>query len=461
MVSARCIFNSLLPQLPQGQPDNGHRGARVEFLLVLPASFKVCGAFAGILLLHRFGLPLGWSMLIATALLSLWSGTGAGGIAALFHSFLMPNNCLLMAVVLLLLLFTESLTVSGRLEKTVSAFRALFRHDRMLLGGLPALIGLLPMPGGALFSAPLVASADSGCRLPSDLKVAINYWFRHIWEFWWPLYPGVILALQYCALPAGLFFLIQAPFTLAAVAGGYLFQLRRVAKCHSEPTRTLVLRDSLSSLSLIGLLVAVSVTASSLLPLAGMSGTLANLLGMTGGLLIALAWIFFRNPGIMTRSAAMLRKSSTWSLMLVVAGALAFSAVLQLPTGRHGATLVSLMRNEFLSLGIPLVLVTLLIPFVSGMVTGIAVGFVGASFPIIFALLGPDPPLNLLLATTSLAYGAGFLGEMLSPVHICLVVTKEYFKSPLLPVYRYLLGPAALLAGTVAVLSCAYYFMFK
>ena len=43
------------------------------------------------------------------------------------------------------------------------------------------------MPAGALFSAPFVAAVDEGGELESSHKVAINYWFRHIWEDWWPL----------------------------------------------------------------------------------------------------------------------------------------------------------------------------------------------------------------------------------------------------------------------------------
>ena len=92
------------------------------------------------------------------------------------------------------------------------------KNRRLLYVGLPALVGLLPMPGGALFSAPLVDSVDSEKGIGGTLKAAVNYWFRHIWEYWWPLYPGVILAIRYSGLPFELFLIIQAPFTLAALA---------------------------------------------------------------------------------------------------------------------------------------------------------------------------------------------------------------------------------------------------
>jgi hypothetical protein len=54
----------------------------------------------------------------------------------------------------------------------------------------------------------------------------------------------------------------------------------------------------------------------------------------------------------------------------------------------------------------------------------------------------------LMMAT---AYGAGFLGVLVSPLHFCLVLTAEYFRVSLGCLYVYLLGPLALMiAGLLA-----------
>jgi hypothetical protein len=84
------------------------------------------------------------------------------------------------------------------------------------------------------------------------------------------------------------------------------------------------------------------------------------------------------------------------------------------------------MRDEFIRSGISIVLIMILIPFISGFVTGISAGFVGASFPLVFALLGNDPPLHSVMAVTSLSYAAGYLGIMLSPVHLCFIMSNDY-----------------------------------
>jgi hypothetical protein len=44
-----------------------------------------------------------------------------------------------------------------------------------------------------------------------------------------------------------------------------------------------------------------------------------------------------------------------------------------------------------------------------------------------------------------LALAAGFVGVLLSPLHLCLLLSNEYFQTTLGRVFRYLLRPCALL----------------
>jgi hypothetical protein len=430
----------------------------IEWLLHLPAYIKVASSFAGILLLNRFGVALGVSILTISLILSLWSGTGIPGLLFQAASFKNPDNYLLPLVILLLLFFTEALNVTGRMERTVSALKAWLSSRKMLLSGLPALIGLLPMPAGAIVSAPLVESVDTKDELSPQLKVAINYWFRHIWEYWWPLYPGVILAIKYSGLPVAIFFLIQIPFTVAAIVGGYFFILKKVKMNISADSKSGQFnRDAiLSALFPISLLVGISVLGSAIFPFAGVTGTLASLLSMLAGLVIALVITFRGNTAVWGQSLNLFTNRNTWLMMILIIGIQAFSSILQCPLNPHGATLVTIMRDEFMHVGIPLTAVMMLIPFISGLATGVAFGFVGASFPIVFALLGQDPTLGAAAATTACAYAFGYMGMMLSPIHVCYVVTCEYFKTPLLQTYQYIAGPVGVILITSLVLSKLY-----
>jgi hypothetical protein len=96
---------------------------------------------------------------------------------------------------------------------------------------------------------------------------------------------------------------------------------------------------------------------------------------------------------------------------------------------------------------------------ISGLGTGIAIGFVSANLPVVFALLGPDPPLGITAATAAFAFAMGFMGVMLSPIHVCFVVTCGYFNTQLFENYRYIMGPVAVMLVASLVLSGLYYML--
>jgi integral membrane protein (TIGR00529 family) len=435
----------------------------IHVALGVPAYTKVGCAFFGILLLYRSGVQLGLSIVVSAVLLTLWTGTGAGGALYQARNLCLPDNSLLLVVILLLLFFTEALDKTGRMRRTIDGLQSWLKSPRLLLAGLPALVGLLPMPGGALFSAPMVAAIDADRGLSAPHKAAINYWFRHIWEYWWPLYPGIILAIKYSGLSSGLFFLIQMPFTVAAAAGGWFFIMRKAGRRapKSRPGRLDILAVG-STLGPIAVLVLLSLAGSFCLPSFGMTRTIANLLGMCCGLIVGLAMIFRGNAAAFSASLRMFYTKGTWNMMLLVLGIVLFSAALTCPLDAMArVTLVTQMRDEFFRMGIPLLLVIALIPFVSGAVTGVAFGFVGASFPIVFALLGNSPGQHVVMAATTFAYGCGYVGMILSPVHICFAVTNEYFKSRMLETYRYILAPTIVILVAGLTMSASYYFLLK
>ena len=432
-----------------------------EWLLSLPAYLKVGVSFSGILLINRLGVTLGLAILLFSLVLSFWSGAGLAALSFVRETFTQPEDYLLPPVIALLLFFSEALTKTGRIEQTMQALKDVFKSKKILFIGLPALIGLLPMPGGAIFSAPLVASVDREEESSAAEKAAINYWFRHIWEYWWPIYPGVFLAVTYSGLPLAVFFLIQMPYTLAALLGGYLFILRKVKKV--VPEDSVATKFSVKGLSAalipIMILIITAVLGSFLFPGKGISNTVASLISMLIGLVMAIIAAFTGHRQGWKPSLGIFQRSNTWLMILMVVSLQVFSAVLKCPLDAAGTTIVTAMRNEFVSAGIPILIVIMMVPFISGMVTGVAFGFVGTSFPIVFALVGQQLPLGVAAATTALAYGCGYMGMMISPMHICFVVSCSYFQVPLAWVYPYLAKPALLMLFTTFLISGLYYLL--
>jgi len=79
---------------------------------------------------------------------------------------------------------------------------------------------------------------------------------------------------------------------------------------------------------------------------------------------------------------------------------------------------------------------------VKDILTGVNTAYIAIAYPILLPLIQHLP--NFVNLSVYI-YVIGFSGILLSPVHLCLVFTNEYFKSNLLKVYKYLFPPVFLL----------------
>jgi integral membrane protein (TIGR00529 family) len=90
--------------------------------------------------------------------------------------------------------------------------------------GVPAAIGLLPMPAGAYVSATMIDPTYSKAGFNGVEKTFLNYWFRHIWVSTWPLYQNIILASAVLGLSYGeLFARTWVVMVSSAISGTVLF----------------------------------------------------------------------------------------------------------------------------------------------------------------------------------------------------------------------------------------------
>ena len=98
------------------------------------------------------------------------------------------------------------------------------------------------------------------------------------------------------------------------------------------------------------------------------------------------------------------------------------------------------LSQFFLQEGIPISPILFLLPFVTGLLTGLTLGFVGSTFPLIVSIAG-----NTSVSAISFAFASGFIGVLLSPVHICLILTREYFKADLWGMYKIMIPPCIII----------------
>jgi hypothetical protein len=423
----------------------------------MPALILTLTAFALILVLGRLRVPLALAILGGALAAGFLFRLPPGDIArAILSGAVHPRSIGLLTITFLQLVLSSAMDVTGDMRRIVEQAKEFFRRPAVTLASLPALIGLLPMPGGALFSAPMVESAAAGQGAKGEWLSAVNYWFRHIWEHWWPLYPGVLLAMTLTNRSFGQFAPVQLPMGLImAFAGLLLFRgahagWRRVGPPPSAGTG----RRLAAATSPIWLIVLVWIPAAWVLnhaPLDGLSREASATLRRFGpialGLAAGLSWTAVRGGLGLARAGRLSLRGSVASMLGLVLSVMVFQSVLE------RAEAAPKIAAELAQASVPPLLAVVILPFIAGVVTGLAFGFVGASFPIVIGVVQAMDP-GRMAAFMALAYAAGHLGQMLSPIHLCYVVSNRYFGTGFRPVYRLILPPAGVTAlGTALYIA--------
>jgi hypothetical protein len=340
---------------------------------------------------------------------------------------------------------------SGHMKRLVDSFSRLSKDARIVGSVMPALIGLLPMPGGALFSAPMVETTFDECSVSGERKTVLNYWFRHIWEYWWPLYPGVVLAIALLGVDTWHFITFMIPMTLLSAMAGVIFILLPLGRIESpregHPTWSEIkgfLWEIMPILVVI-LVILLLVGLRRFLHLFDIHIRISGVTSILPGLVAAILWVCLVNHISLRQFRAALLDKSVLPLLLLIFSIMIFKTIMT------DSQAVSQVRDELMAYKIPVLLVIMIMPFLSGFITGIAMGFVGASFPLIIPFFHTTQAFDYM-ALAALAYTFGYMGMMLSPVHLCLLVSKDYYKASLMKSYRLLLPPVIMVLIGVVVL---------
>jgi integral membrane protein (TIGR00529 family) len=343
-------------------------------------------------------------------------------ITAVFTASTDWTTITLVIALILIRVFENVMRKNGIMQKMMDSFRGMVMDRRILMASMPCLIGLLPSMGGALFSAPMVEEASRGIKITPEKKAFINYWFRHIWEFISPLYPGLILAAAITAFPLRDLIIANLPYALSLIAGGAIWGLKGFST-QKEGFKKVSSKGMMSFIPLVLILIMVI----------GFHIDLS--ISIAAVLLMFFVSLRYPFRGIIQS----FQEGFSWDIILIILGVMTFKAVL------NSSGAVINISTFFTTKGIPILPVLFFLPFISGLLTGLTIGYVSSTFPII---LGLNNSLNLF--EVSFAFASGYIGVLLSPVHLCLVLTREYFKANMSGIYhRILIGSVLILIVAV------------
>jgi hypothetical protein len=263
----------------------------------------------------------------------------------------------------------------------------------------------------------MVAEATNDMRMSQEEKGFVNYWFRHPWEYILPLYPGILLAAAISGVELHRLVTANLSYAVLILITGFLLSMRNlkgpVIAGRNFSTKAWWSFAPILTVVVLVLFVHIELHYA--------------LIGI-----VLFLFLFYRYR--MESIFSAFKHGFAPDVIILILGVMFFKEAME----NSGA--VSNLSNFFIAEGIPSAPVLFLLPFITGLITGLTLGFVGSTFPLIIHIAG-----NISIGAISFAFTAGFLGVLLSPVHICLILTREYFKADLWGIYKIMLPGCAII----------------
>ena len=377
-------------------------------------------AIVAMLYLSRKNLALG--MAVGAAILALFTLRPAAVLTALHATFADPSVLLLALVVGLIPVIGGVLERSGWMGRLVSNMRM---GTRPFMAVAPALLGLLPMPGGALLSAPLLERGAPRAAL--DVKAAANVWFRHTLLIVYPLGSALIASAKIAKLDVYRVIPFLVPGFLLMGLLGYVFLLHGVSG-RLDSKGPFSFRDLVVPLAAILLAPVLDIVLKIVFVLPYTEiGTAAGV-GASLALAIGIGRLGPRDV------LSVFLSTRAWKFSLIVFAVFVF-------------------LNVFLASGAPESLAGLALPPVALMVgLALLLGFVTGRIEASTAIVIPIYLMShgtVSAATFAVTYFAAFLGYLITPTHPCISVSLEYFQTSLWAFLRKTALPAS-----IAVAAC-------
>jgi integral membrane protein (TIGR00529 family) len=400
---------------------------------MLSPSVALLASIAGILILIRLKVRPGLAIFAGSLTVSLLLLPPRSLPEHMFRTLVDRQTLTLLVVVASALTLSRLMEVKGVLASLAASMERL--GPKLAMHLVPATIGLVPMPAGALVSATALRDLADRMGLTPERVTFINYWFRHIWETSLPAYPAIIATSVILSVPLSSVTLTLLPMTGLVIALGTVSSYRMLKpnkRCETEErtSKRSIVHNLLRTSWPILLLVA--------LVLAGLDAVIAFPLALL--LLACQQRAKWRDLKVALKYGADLQ------ILFLLYAVMLFKATIE----NAGAAYTLFSDMQYIGMPTPVLLAVL--PFLMGLATGISMGFVGISLPLLvpFVTLGSQVNSYALM----LAYMSGYVGVLVSPVHLCLILSTEYFKASFAKVYKLVLPP---LLAIEAVVVCIYY----
>ena len=352
----------------------------------------------------------------------------ADGLAAILRACTSWSTLQLILVMYIITFLQKMMGERKAIDRAQKGLSSLFNNRWVNCAAAPIFIGMLPTPNAAFIAGDIVKGSAEGYMTRDEMAVTTTY-FRHVSESFMPTYSSIILAIGLAGITAGEFVVGMLPVVACVISAGCFFFL-----CGKVPmTAGVASRDKKRDLGEIFL---------------GLWPILTIIL-----MVVALKMQIYTSAALILILYALIHKFSLSELLPYFRSSLQFKlylntfAVMILKEFLTVSGAINALPDFFAGLPIPSFVVFLLIFFFGSIVSG-STTIIGLCLPVAMATVpGAGLPLVCLLM------GVTYAAMQISPTHICLTLTAEYFGISLGTLIRRTL-PAA--ATTVVFTTCYY-----
>ncbi|MGI6038156.1 MAG: DUF401 family protein [Limnochordia bacterium] len=393
------------------------------------------GLFIGIsvmLIGVRKKVPIGLSALAAGLLVALLSGQTLQVLGRSLTDLVVGNGILLLSIALITVL-GKVMQTSKAMERLASSTIRLFRKPQITVILLPTFAGFLSVPGASIFSAPMVDTTGAKLGMSQEQKAVANVYFRHLWYFFYPLYPPFLFLQQMTDIPYSAILipgLIGAAIIFAITYWVSFRQTESVIDGQAQEGTQGAASTLLWSIFPLFLVLGLAIGFDVPFPWAVVCGIVAALLAVPGEALTGNVLLRRFQEGVL--------RGVDWGIVTAVAGIVFFSRTVV------NSQAVAVLASSLSSGAGSIIFVSLVVPFLIGVITGNHQASIGITMPIILTVLAHLPNAYTFIA---LAYFASLIGYLISPAHVCLVGTTQYMGSDLQKTWQLAWIPTIIMLG--------------
>jgi len=378
-----------------------------EFIAVI-VSFLI------IPVLSRKKTPIGIAICICAVLMAFLGGVGLADfgnvILGTFSNLYKIQQLVIVAEVSIIGVLLKKYKI---IDEVLDNISKVVKSSRLILMFIPALTGMLNVPGGAIMSAPLIDQLGERSNLSKPHRAIINLVYRHVPMNIMPYATGFLLVL-FLTPQISIYKLmgLNAIFVVMYCIIGYYLYVR---KTQNDSTASY----SFTWTSLFNLLkftapIYVAVLLNLIFKVPFYFGMLANLL-----------IIYLLHPTRMFLFDT--ARAFSFNVLYALVGVYLIQGIIERMESLTSFLTLVFMNPDTVMLGI----------IVTAVFFGTTTGFPPTALGVILPILGTLPLSgNMLLLYCHFAFIWSFVGYFFSPLHLCQLFTCEYLKVRMLDLYK-------------------------